>query len=161
MLERAIMTTPIVNPGLAGAPLFERDGRLVGLVSLGLTSVGRYSLAIPIEQYLPEGRAGLESGAPQRTRAPARLGGLLPAAQRRARAAGHRGGAGRPRRPRRPGARRRVAVPGRRARGNAAGAVHYQLWKKQPGEAVQFQVLRESSIRVVDVVSGDRYEFFR
>jgi len=51
MLDRAIMTT-VVNPGLAGAPLFDVDARLIGIVSLGLAAVGRYSLAIPLELYL-------------------------------------------------------------------------------------------------------------
>ena len=35
MLDQAIMTT-VVNPGLAGAPLFDAQGLLVGIVSLGL-----------------------------------------------------------------------------------------------------------------------------
>src|SRR4051794_966403 len=48
MLDRAIMTTA-VNPGLAGAGLFDTRGRLLGLVTLGLATVGRYSLAIPVE----------------------------------------------------------------------------------------------------------------
>ncbi len=55
MLDRAIMTTAI-NPGLAGAPLFDPDGRVIGIVSLGLAAVGRYSLAIPMDLYLRERR---------------------------------------------------------------------------------------------------------
>ena len=62
MLDRAIMTT-IVNPGLAGGPLLDARGRVAGVVSLGLASVGRYSLAIPSGLFLAR-RALLESGEP-------------------------------------------------------------------------------------------------
>ena len=60
MLDGAIMTTA-VNPGLAGAPLFDAAARAVGVVTLGLAAVGRYSLAIPIGLYLRR-RQELESG---------------------------------------------------------------------------------------------------
>jgi S1-C subfamily serine protease len=35
------------------------------------------------------------------------------------------------------------------------------VWRKRPGEPVGMQILREESIQVVEVVAGDRYEFFR
>src|SRR6266540_3804115 len=60
MLDRAIMTT-VINPGLAGAPLFDPDGRLVGIVSLGLAAVARYSLAIPVDLFVVR-REALERG---------------------------------------------------------------------------------------------------
>ena len=62
MLDRAILTTA-VNPGLAGAPLFDPQARLIGIISLGLAAVARYSLAIPLELFL-ERRAALEDEAP-------------------------------------------------------------------------------------------------
>jgi serine protease DegS len=34
------------------------------------------------------------------------------------------------------------------------------LWRKDPGETVGMQVLRDESIHVIDVVAGDRYEFY-
>ena len=80
MLDRAIMTT-MVNPGLAGGPLFDARARVVGVVSLGLAAVGRFSLAIPISMFL-ERRERLESGlVPDAGRA-ARLARLLPAGER-------------------------------------------------------------------------------
>ena len=60
MLDRAIMTT-MVNPGLAGGPLFDARARVAGIVSLGLAAVGRFSLAIPIALFL-ERRERLERG---------------------------------------------------------------------------------------------------
>jgi putative serine protease PepD len=62
MLDRSIMTT-IVNPGLSGGPLHDRRGRVIGVVSLGLAAVGRFSLAIPTKLYL-ETRERLENGTP-------------------------------------------------------------------------------------------------
>jgi S1-C subfamily serine protease len=155
MLDRAIMTTAI-NPGLAGAPLFDPDGRVIGIVSLGLAAVGRYSLAIPMDLYLRE-RRWLEGE--EASRAPRAWIGFYPQ--------GYDGGvvlSG--------------VIPGGPAdkagleRGDLVLSVEGQpvsslrelyraIWCKQPGESVGFQILRESSIRVVDVVSGDRYEFFR
>ena len=70
MLDEAIMTTA-VNPGLAGGPLLDARGQVVGIVSLGLAAVARYSLAIPASLFARR-RALLESDSP------------MPAAQRRA-----------------------------------------------------------------------------
>ncbi len=43
--------TTAMNPGLGGGPLLDTAGRLVGIVSLNLNEIGRFSLAIPIEHY--------------------------------------------------------------------------------------------------------------
>jgi S1-C subfamily serine protease len=155
MLDRAIMTTA-VNPGLAGAPLFDPDARLIGVVSLGLAAVGRYSLAIPLDLYL-QSREELEEGAIGRPRRA--WVGFYPQ--------GHDGG---------------VVVSGVVPEGPAdkAGIVrsdlvlsvdgrsvstlrelYSEIWKKRPGESLDLQILRDSSIRVVEVVAQDRYEFYR
>ncbi len=150
MLDRAIITTAI-NPGLAGAPLFDPSGALLGLVSLGMTTVGRYSLAIPIDLYL-ERREAMDEGD-RRRRARAWLG-FYPQ--------GFDGG---------------VVISGLVARGPAEAAglqtgdlvlsvdgepvttlreLYGAIWKKGPGEALRLQVLRDSAIRVVEVTGGDR-----
>jgi S1-C subfamily serine protease len=155
MLDRAIITTAI-NPGLAGAPLFDPSGALLGLVSLGMTTVGRYSLAIPIELYLAR-REAMDEGAPGR-RARAWIG-FYPQS--------FDGG---------------VVISGVVASGPAENAglttgdlvlsvdgepvttlrgLYRAIWKKGPGEALRLQVLRDSAIRVVEVTAGDRAAFFR
>ena len=155
MLDRAIMTTAI-NPGLAGAPLFDSEGRLVGVVSLSLAAVGRYSLAIPLDLYL-QSREELEEGAIGRPRRA--WVGFYPQ--------GHDGG---------------VVVSGVVPEGPADKAgilrsdlvlsvdgrsvstlreLYSEIWKKGPGESLDLQILRDSSIRVVEVVAQDRYEFYR
>lgn len=156
MLDRAIMTT-VINPGLAGAPLFDATGRLIGLVSLGLAAVGRYSLAIPIELYWQH-RAELEGAGPEPRRRLRAWVGFYPQ--------GFDGGvgitgivAGSP------------ADKAGLARGDLILSVdgqpvstvrelYREVWKRKPGERLGLQVLRDSAIRVVDVVAGDRYAFY-
>lgn len=155
MLDRAILTTA-KNPGLSGAPLFDANGRLVGLVSLGIVAVGRYSLAIPVDLYESR-KAELEGerpGAPPR----AWVGfypqacdgsivvtGIVPAGP-----ADHAG-----------------LVRGDfllSVNGKAVSSLrelYTEVWKNAPGDRMGFQILRESSILVIEVVAGERAVFYR
>src|SRR5712692_10007942 len=61
-LERGLVSSAS-NPGFGGGPLFTMAGRMVGVVSLNLSEIGRCSLAIPGEcfeqnraEYLRYGR---------------------------------------------------------------------------------------------------------
>ena len=154
MLDRAIVTTAI-NPGLAGAPLFDGGGALLGLVSLGMTTVGRYSLAIPIDLYL-ERRASMDEGVPGR-RARAWIGfypqdvdggvvisGVV--ANGPAENAGLEAGD------------LVLSVDGERV--TTLRELYGAVWRKAPGEALRLQVLRDSAIRVIEIVAGDRDAFY-
>ena len=157
MLDRAIMTT-IVNPGLAGGPLLDARGRVVGIVSLGLAAVGRYSLAIPRSLFL-ERRARLESGEPvpeserrawigfypQANDDGIAISGVVPGGP--AESAGLQRGD------------LLVSVDGHAVQD--LRQLYRALWRKAPGEVVGMQVLREETIHVVEVVAGDRYEFYK
>ena len=155
MLDDAIMTT-VLNPGLAGAPLFDHDAQVVGVVSLGLAAVGRYSLAIPIDLFVARRR--LLEGEDDRTESRAWLG-VYPQGNDGAVAI-------------------KGVVPGGPAdqAGLAQGdlvlsvdgqpvtslrELYRAFWRKGPGEPLDLQVLRESQIRVVHVVAGDRYDFYK
>jgi hypothetical protein len=35
------------------------------------------------------------------------------------------------------------------------------LWHKGPGDTLGLQVLRDESIHVMEIVAGDRYEFYK
>lgn len=157
MLDRAIMTTAI-NPGLAGAPLFDGDARLVGIVSLGLAAVGRYSLAIPLDLYLAR-RDELESGQRASDHKPRAWVGFYPQALDGTVVV-------------------TGVVPGGPAdaagleRGDVVLSVdgdavsnlrelYTALWRRGPGEKLGLQVLRNSSIRVAEITAGDRDEFYR
>jgi S1-C subfamily serine protease len=157
MLDRAIMTTAI-NPGLAGAPLFDAEGRLVGVVSLSLAAVGRYSLAIPIGLYLGR-RESLEAEMPDRSR-PARawtgiypqafdggvvLTGVVPGGP------GEKAGLAR--------GDLILSVDGQTV--SSLRELYAALWKRAAGESISLQVLRDGAIRVVEVAAGDRDEFYR
>ena len=156
MLDEAIMTTAM-NPGLAGGPLLDDRARVLGVVSLGLAAVGRYSLAIPAPLFARR-RALLESPNP------------MPAAERHAWIGFYTQASD-----------ETVAVTGVVSGGPAEKAglergdvvlsvdgetvtnlreLYDALWRKGPGEVVGMQILREESIQVIEVVAGDRYEFY-
>jgi S1-C subfamily serine protease len=156
MLDEAIMTTAM-NPGLAGGPLLDDRARVLGIVSLGLAAVGRYSLAIPAPLFARR-RAFLESGAP------------MPAEERRAWIGFYTQAHD-----------ETVTVTGLVSDGPAEKAglergdvvlsvdgdavttlreLYDALWRKGPGEVVGMQILRDESIHVIEIVAGDRYEFY-
>ena len=157
MLDRAIMTT-VVNPGLAGGPLLDGRGRVAGVVSLGLAAVGRYSLAIPTRLFL-ERRERLESGAPvppaerhawigfypQANDDGIAISGVVPGGP--ADTAGLQRGD------------LLVSVDGHAVQG--LRPLYRAVWRKGPGEVVGMQILREQTIHVVEVVAGDRDEFYK
>jgi serine protease DegS len=157
MLDRAILTT-LVNPGLAGSPLFDSYGRLVGLVSLGLAAVGRYSLAIPAELYRDH-RDDLESGQPASARAPHAWVGFFPQV--------HDGGlvvTGVV--PDGPADRAGVARGDFIVSVDGQGVVtlrelYVALRRHAPGEHVRLQLLRDGGLRACEVRAGDRYEFYK
>jgi S1-C subfamily serine protease len=155
MLDRAILTTAI-NPGLAGAPLFDLRGRLLGLVSLGLVAVGRHTLAIPVDLFLAH-REELEGERPRA--APRAWVGFYPQACDGS-----------------------VVLTGVVPNGPAEQAglakgdfilsangepvsslreLYVEIWRHAPGDRLGFQILRDSSIRVVEVVAGERALFYK
>jgi S1-C subfamily serine protease len=157
MLDDAIMTTA-VNPGLAGGPLLDGRARVVGIVSLGLAAVARYSLAIPAHHFARR-RALLESESPMPVEERRAWIGLYAQVQEET-----------------------VSVTGLVAGGPADEAglqqgdlvlsvdgdavttlreLYQALWRKGPGEPVGLQILREESIHVLEIVAGDRYEFYK
>jgi S1-C subfamily serine protease len=155
-LDRALICSAM-NPGLGGGPMFDMKGRMIGVVSLNLGEVGKFSLAIPVDHYLDNREELLRYG--RRVSRPSRawigmysyplrdhvvLAGLLP------------GG------------------PGDRA-GLKAGDVvlaidgheitdrhtlYDCLWSKRAGETILFRVFRNNTVRDVAVISGNVEEFF-
>jgi S1-C subfamily serine protease len=157
MLDEAIMTT-IVNPGLAGGALLDQRARVLGIVSLGLAAVGRYSVAIPTRLFL-ERRSRLESGRPvpeserhawigfypQASDGGIAISGVVPGGP--AESAGLQRGD------------LLVSVDGHAVQ--KLRELYRTLWRKHPGDTVGMQVLREESIHVIEVVAGDRYDFYK
>jgi S1-C subfamily serine protease len=155
-LERALICTAM-NPGLGGGPMFDMNGRMVGVVSLNLGEVGKFSLAIPTEHFTDHREELLRYG--RRVSRPSRawlgmysyplrdhivIAGLVPGS------------------------------PGDKA-GLKAGDVlltidgqevsdrrqmYELLWSRRAGEAIAFRIFRNNAVRTIAVVSGNVEEFY-
>lgn len=157
MLDRGIISTA-PNPGSGGGPLFTLTGAMVGVVYLNLNEITRSSLAIPIECFESHKdemlRYGRVVSRPQR----AWLGVFAHPLDEGVVVAGLV--------PNGPGARSGVQegdvivgldsreVPTRKD-------LYLTLWRHAPGEKISIEVLRDSELRVVNVVGGDRAEFYK
>ena len=155
-LERGIVTTAM-NPGLGGAPLLDVLGRVVGIVSLDLSEVGRFTLAIPVDDYLEHRdellRHGRRISRPPRAwvgvycytfREHVVIAGVLPGAP------GERAGL--------KAGDVVLAVNDRRITDRHALYTH--LWSHRVGELIHFRVFRNNQITQLAVQSGNAEEFF-
>lgn len=155
-LERAILTTA-VNPGVGGAPLFDALGRVIGVVSLDLGQIGRFTLAVPSECFLDHRDELLRHG--RRVSIPVRawvgfycysmsdhlvIAGVFPGGP--AERAGLRGGD------------ILVALNGEAVQSRAE--LYQRLWRHAPGDRLTFEVFRDSSVMQLSVESGDIERFF-
>src|SRR6266404_5478707 len=157
LLERSLVCSAS-NPGFGGGPLFTVAGRMVGVVSLNLSEIGRCSLAIPGEcfeqnrsEYLRYGRA---ISRPQR----AWLGVFAHPLDEGVVVAGLV--------PNGPGARSGIQegdvivtldaqeVPTRKE-------LYLSLWKHAPGEKMTLEVMRDNEVRRLSVTGGDRADFYK
>jgi S1-C subfamily serine protease len=157
LLERAIVSSAS-NPGFGGGPLFTIGGGLAGVVSLNLNEIGRSSLAIPSEYYQRNRDELLRYGRVVSRPPRAWLGVFAHPLEEGIVVAGLV--------PNGPGARAGVQegdvivgldsreVPTRKD-------LYLGLWRHVPGEKVALEVLRDSNLKVVNVLSGSRAEFYR
>jgi len=157
MIDKSIRITAS-NPGFGGGTLANFRGELVGVVSLNLNEVGKFSLAIPIDYYQVYEQE-LKQYGQVRSR-PRRLWlGIYPQVM-----AGH------------------VVVGGVVSNGPAAKfglqqgdiilavekkdirsrqELYQEMWKKRPGERITFRILREDQSFDLEVVGGDRADRYR
>jgi S1-C subfamily serine protease len=157
LLDAAIQSSAI-NPGFGGGPLFDIRGRLLGITSLNLGRVGRFSLAIPIHCYTEHRDDLLRFGRVRSRVRRAWLGiyaeateegvvvtGLVPNSPA-AKAGMHEGDV--------------ITVVNFVEVGNREEA-YRQLWKNEAGAVVRLGILRDSERSTVEVPSMDRAEFYR
>jgi S1-C subfamily serine protease len=157
MLDSAIQSSAI-NPGFGGGPLFDKRGRLLGITSLSLGQVGRFSLAIPIHLFADHREDLLRFGRVRERTRRAWVGVYAePAAMG-------------------------VAVGGLVADGPAARAgiqsgdviqavnftqvatreeFYRHLWKQPAGAVVRLGLLRDTERLTIEVASVDRADFYR
>lgn len=157
MLDRCIKTTAF-NPGFGGGPLLDLRGHVMGVVSLNLNEIARFSLAIPAELFgrhrqelllhgrvVSRARRAWVGFFPNETEDGIVVSGVVPEG---------------------PAARSGLKE------GDIILAVDFQsvatrqelygtLWKRRPGERVAFTVRRGTETEVVEVASADRAEFYK
>jgi S1-C subfamily serine protease len=155
-LERSIITTAM-NPGLGGGALFARSGHLIGIVSLDLNEVGRFTLAVPIEDFLDYREELLLHG--RRTTRPARawagfycyelrdhvvVAGVLPGAP--SERAGLKVGDV------------ILGVDGTKI--NERRDLYRCLWARKPGDEVVLKIFRQNAVSQISLRAGDAEKFF-
>lgn len=155
-LERALLTT-VVNPGVGGAPLFDTLGRVIGVVSLDLGQIGRFTLAVPSECFLDHQEELLRHG--RRVSAPSRawVGFYCYALREHVVIAGvFPGGPGE-----RAGLRSGdvlVAVNGSVI--NNRAELYSMLWHYSPGDELTFEVYRDKQVVRISIQTGNIEQFF-
>jgi S1-C subfamily serine protease len=146
------------NPGFGGGGLFTLAGRLVGVVSLNLNEIARSSLAIPIDFYQTHESEFLRFGRPTSRPRRAWLGVFAHALEEGVVVAGLvPGGPGE-----RGGLREGDLIVSLNAREvGSRRELYLSLWRHEPGERLMLEVMRDNSLRRVEITGGDRAHFFR
>jgi len=155
-LDRAITTTAM-NPGLGGAPILDSRGRVAGIASLDLNEIGRFTLAIALDDFLAHRDELLQHG--RRVSRPARawiglycytfrdhvvIAGVLPGTP--AEQFGLKTGD--------------VVLT---VDGQAIATrreLYTVLWTHRPGEVLEFRVFRNNEVKRLVITSCDVEEFF-
>ena len=157
MLDKTIRVTAS-NPGFGGGTLTNFRGELLGVVSLNLSEVGKFTLAIPIDYYRAYEQE-LKRYGQVRSRPRRPWLGIYPQVM-----AGH------------------VVIGGVVPHGPAAKSglqqgdiilsvekkeirsrqeLYLEMWKKLPGERILFRILRDDQSFDVEIVGADRADRYR
>jgi serine protease Do len=157
MLEKAIRLTAF-NPGFGGGTLIDLKGRLMGVVSLNLNEIGKFSLAIPIEYYLKYADEMKQHGRVQ-SRPPHPWLGFYPQSF-----GGHVvvGGVAPGGPAEKSGLKEGDIILGVDQKQVGSRAELYrEMWKKKPGDRISFRILRDEESFMLEVISGNRWDYYR
>ena len=157
MLEKTIRLSAF-NPGFGGGTLVDFKGRMLGVVSLNLNDIGKFSLAIPGEYYLKAERELKQYGR-VRTRRPRPwlgfypesfgghvvIAGLVPGGP--AEKSGLREGD--------------IIVKAEQQEVKSRPELYRAIWNKAPGERISLRILRDDEAIDLAVIGGDRWDFYR
>jgi S1-C subfamily serine protease len=157
MIDRTIRVTTF-NPGFGGGALANFRGELLGVISLNLNEVGKFSLAIPIDYYRTYERE-LKQYGQVRSRPQRPWLGIYPQVM-----AGHVviGGVV----PHGPAAKSGlqqgdIVLTVEKTEIRTRREFYQEMWKKRPGERISLRILREDQSFDLDIVGGDRADRYR
>ncbi len=157
LLDRGIVSSA-PNPGFGGGGLFTLGGRLIGMLHLNLNEIGRSSLAIPIDCYREHAEELLRHGRVVSRPKRAWLGVYAHALEDGVILAGIVTGG-----PAEKGGLREgdmiVSLDAEEV--SSRRELYLSLWKHQPGERLTFEVMRDNTVRRLEITGGDRADFFK
>lgn len=155
-LDRSVITTAR-NPGFGGAPLIDSLGRVVGVVSLDLGEVGRFTLAIPVDNYLDYKDELLQHGRCVSRPARAWVGLLCYTLQSHVVVAGLLPGSPAEQAGLKPGDVV-MAIDGRDV--GDRQELYEALWSLPPGRVVSLRIFRNNQVEKIGITTVDAEQFF-
>jgi serine protease Do len=157
MLEKTIRVTTF-NPGFGGGTLANFRGELLGIVSLNLNEVGKFTMAIPIDYYRTYEQELKQYGQvrsrprrpwlgfyPQPLAGHIVVGGVIPGSP--AARFGLKEGD--------------IIISVEKKEIRSRPELYQEMWKKRPGERISFRILRDEQSFELEVIGGDRAERYR
>ena len=157
MLEKTIRVTEF-NPGFGGGTLANFSGEFLGVVSLNLNEIGKFTLAIPIDYYRAHEQELKQYGQVRsRPRRPwlgfyaqpfaghIVVGGVVPGSP--AERFGFKEGD--------------IIISVEKKEIRSRPELYQEMWKKRPGERISFRILRDQQSLDLEVISGDRADRYR
>lgn len=146
------------NPGYGGGTVANFRGELVGVVSLNLTEVGKFTMAIPIDYYRANEQELKQFGEvrsrprrpwlgvyPQPMAGYVVLSGVLPSGP--AARSGLRDGD--------------IILSVDQKDIRSRPELYRSLWQHRPGDRIPVKILRESETIELEIIGGDRAERYR
>jgi S1-C subfamily serine protease len=157
MIDKTIRVTA-TNPGYGGGTLANFRGEMIGVVSLNLNEVGKFTVAIPVDYYLiyeqelkQYGQVRSRPRRPWLGIYPQIIAGhvLLGAVTTNGPAAkcGLRQGD--------------IILSVEKTAIRSRQELYREMWKKRPGEPISFRILRDDQSFDLEVVGGDRADRYR
>jgi serine protease Do len=157
MLEKTIRVTEF-NPGFGGGTLANFRGEFIGVVSLNLNEIGKFTLAIPIDYYRTHEQELKQYGQvrsrprrpwlgfyPQPFAGHIVVGGVVPGSP--AERFGFKEGD--------------IIISVEKKEIRSRPELYQEMWKKRPGERISFRILRDQQSLDLEVISGDRADRYR
>jgi S1-C subfamily serine protease len=157
LLDRGIVSSA-PNPGFGGGGLFTLGGRLLGVLQLNLNEIARSSLSIPVDCYSDNAEELLRYGRVVSRPKRAWLGVYAHALEDGVIIAGIVTGGPADK----GGLREGDMIVSLNAEDlSSRRELYMSLWKHQPGEKLTFEVMRDNSVRRLEITGGDRADFFK